>query len=452
MVKAVNEELPNLPLELHVKNRYRGFRLNTTCAPYPEVLEIQFHNNFYQHYSNKNITFELFAAYYDNRTDIPKHPVVRIFAMINQIEEKFNTNYCQFWFESQKEPVIVPITEYLVVWIKGWGNKFNHLYPHMLTCILPKEKASEAPRSISIVNKECDKATNHLKVIYEPPLGKRKKGGFAVCVKGFMFPFADISARLVEWMEMMRILGAQEVIAYSLAVHPNATKVIDYYKKKGFLRVYPYSYARGEPVFANFQRYIMKEDYLNMILNEMFPYNDCFYRNIYKYDYVAGIDIDEVIMPLGNWTSWYDIVEYGEKFKSPNCKTFAGICFRNTYYPKYEGQPPYSTDIPNYFYMLQHVKRIEKHMHIGFATKCLHNTKYALTLHNHYSLGWLGCRNLDMNATDAQLQHYREPDDKNTLNLTIMDPNIWRFKDNLIKRTMRVFEDLDFFKDTNTEN
>ncbi|XP_037931764.1 uncharacterized protein LOC119666554 [Teleopsis dalmanni] len=448
MVKAVNKELPNLPLELHVKNRYRGFRLNSTCAPYPEVLEIQFHNNVYQQYANLNVTFQLFAAYYDNRTTVPQHPVIRILAMINQIEEKFPTSYCQLWYEKQKEPIILPIIEYLPIWYKYWGNKPNHLYPHMLTCVLPRDKVSEVPQSISIVNKECDKATNHLKVVYEPPLGRRTKGGFAVCVKGFMFPFADMSARLVEWLEMMRILGAQEVIAYSLTIHPNTTKVIDYYKKKGFLRMFPYSYARGEPVYANYQRYIMKEDYLNMVLNEMFPYNDCLYRSLYKYDYVAGIDIDEVIMPMGNWTSWYDIVEYSEKFRNSKCNSYASICFRNVYYPRYEGQPPYSTDIPKYFYMLQHVKRVEKHLPSGMAAKCLHNTSDVLTLHNHFSMSRLGCYALDINVTEAQLQHYREPDDKKTLNTSVVDANIWRFKENLVKRTMRVFEDLNFFKET----
>ncbi|XP_037931763.1 uncharacterized protein LOC119666553 [Teleopsis dalmanni] len=450
MVKGINEELPMLPLELYEKNKNENYGLNSTCALYPELLSIKFHSNFYQEFENLNVTFELFGAYYDNRTAVPDYPVIRILGMVNQIEEKFPTSYCQLWYEKQKEPIIVPITKYLPIWHNYWGTNPNVLYPHLITCVLPRNKLSEVPQSVSIVAEECERATNHLKVIYEPPVGNRTKGGFAVCVKNLVFPFADTSARLVEWMEMLRILGAQEVIVYSLAVHPNATKVMDYYKETGFLKVYPHSYARGEPVFPNFQRFIMQKDYLNMVLNEMFPYNDCFYRNLYKYDYLAGIDTDEVIMPLGNWTSWYDIVEYVQKYESPNCETFADICFRNTYYPLV--QSTFSTDIPKYFHMLQHVKRVKEHMPVGWATKCLHSTNYALTLHNHYSMDWLGCGGLEINITDAQLQHYRDPDDKNTLNLTVLDSNIWRFKENLVKRSLKVFEELDFFKKAINEN
>ena len=40
--------------------------------------------------------------------------------------------------------------------------------------------------------------------------GERKKK-FAVCVKGLDFPSEDISVRLVEWIEMLNILGADKV-------------------------------------------------------------------------------------------------------------------------------------------------------------------------------------------------------------------------------------------------
>ena len=43
-----------------------------------------------------------------------------------------------------------------------------------------------------------------------PKEGEKKKK-FAVCVKGLDFPSEDISVRLVEWIEMLNILGADKV-------------------------------------------------------------------------------------------------------------------------------------------------------------------------------------------------------------------------------------------------
>ena len=37
------------------------------------------------------------------------------------------------------------------------------------------------------------------------------KKKFAVCVKGLDYPHQDISVRLVEWIEMLNILGADKV-------------------------------------------------------------------------------------------------------------------------------------------------------------------------------------------------------------------------------------------------
>ena len=44
-----------------------------------------------------------------------------------------------------------------------------------------------------------------------PEQDGEKKKKFAVCVKGLDFPSEDISVRLVEWIEMLNILGADKV-------------------------------------------------------------------------------------------------------------------------------------------------------------------------------------------------------------------------------------------------
>ena len=88
----------------------------------------------------------------------------------------------------------------------------------------------------------CDTATNHLKVVYnkakdeDVTAEKEKKKRFAVCSKGHTFPDVDKSVKLVEWIEVLRSLGAN-VFIYHFNMHPNISKVLDYYRSRDLVDV-----------------------------------------------------------------------------------------------------------------------------------------------------------------------------------------------------------------------
>ena len=62
-----------------------------------------------------------------------------------------------------------------------------------------------------------------MKIVYNKPDQPKKK--FAVCVKGLNFPGQDISGRLVEWLELLLVLGADRIFLYKFDVHSNVEKV-----------------------------------------------------------------------------------------------------------------------------------------------------------------------------------------------------------------------------------
>ena len=88
----------------------------------------------------------------------------------------------------------------------------------------------------------CDTATNHLKVVYNKPKEEdingegRNTKRFAVCSKGHTFPDVDNSVKLVEWIEVLRSLGAN-VFIYHYNMHPNISKVLDYYSSRDLVDV-----------------------------------------------------------------------------------------------------------------------------------------------------------------------------------------------------------------------
>ena len=44
--------------------------------------------------------------------------------------------------------------------------------------------------------------------------------------------FYDVTARLVQWIELLSLLGADKVLLYQLDVQQNVSKVLDYYVQK----------------------------------------------------------------------------------------------------------------------------------------------------------------------------------------------------------------------------
>ena len=54
------------------------------------------------------------------------------------------------------------------------------------------------------------------------------------------------------------------------------------------------SFLGYQPNIQVFQHLYLKAKTNNKRQNELIPYNDCLYRNMYRYEYIALLDIDEV--------------------------------------------------------------------------------------------------------------------------------------------------------------
>lgn len=386
-----------------------------SCKPeFPSLYELDFNNIHWQRFTSTNGTFYLYGAYYDDRWRGGPLPMVRILSMIDRINPP--PIACQFWFDSFKTPVLSPAS-YIYGWYPKWGNyKDGLLQPWVITCKVPRIKGLKkgtAPDSVSLVQTKCDtRISNNLRVINERPPVKEK---FAVCVKGLDFATQDLSVRLVEWLELLKILGANKVFLYELEIHPNISKVLDHYVESGLVKLTPITLPGDQPNLPGFRHLYLKNKLTAKRQNEIIPYNDCLYRNLYSYEYLALLDIDEIIMPLQH-RDWYGLMDEVQKESlSEKNYTRASYNVRNVYFLEdmggsetsensanifsensqvrentggmiedsakmHNGQvrkkhTGHEVGIPRYLHMLQHVYRSRNYTKPGQYVKCFHNTE-----------------------------------------------------------------------------
>ncbi|XP_012288579.1 uncharacterized protein LOC105704158 [Orussus abietinus] len=456
LVAEIESRLPSLPLAYWNRNRNKAmFKGNDSCARYPSIFDLEFNNVYWQSVRTSNGTFQLFGAYYDRRKLSRIGPAVRIVGMIDRIEPRVKT-YCQMWFDGDKEPRIVPVLEYKYIWYSKWGNYKQGIYqPYVIACRVPPSQWRRGPpASVSLVESQCDTATNNLRVIYNLPEGPGKKD-FAVCVKGLDFLHEDLSVRLVEWIELIGLLGADKIFFYELQVHPNISKVLRHYRRLGKVEVTPLTLPGGQPNVPAFQHMYLTKKTNHKRQNELIPYNDCLYKHMYEYEYIALLDVDEVIMPVRDRT-WRQLMDrVVPKALAIRNETRASYNVRNVYFldDLLHAHGSFE-DVPRYMHMLQHVYRSKNFTKPNQYIKCFHNPERVVTLHNHFPLACLGagCTSYPIETEDAQLQHYRADCVKSLKKScveyrenSVMDTTIWRYKVELVARVTETLKTLGFF-------
>ena len=247
-------------------------------------------------------------------------------------------------------------------WTSKKSNTSENYIPYLLTCDNPTHKSEHVPGSVSIIEsgsqkRTCCQPSNYLKVIYN--VGEKKD--FAVCVKGLYY-LNNISLQLIEWIELLSIMGVNKIFLYDLHMHCDMEKVLDYYVKKGIVdltKTYLPGNQPNKPILQN--EYL--KDYDLRIHNEVVLLNDCFYRNIHRYRYVAIFDVDEIIIPHKRGQTWIDLIPHFEENKAfhyvNNAYFFSNgsMSGNQTDRNKTDNLGSTTENVPSYMHMLRRMHR-----------------------------------------------------------------------------------------------
>ena len=151
---------------------------------------------------------------------------------------------------------------------------------------------------MSLTSHPCVSPINFLRVRSHVIKEKDRKN-FAMCVAPLHGPY-NSTTELIQWIEMNRILGADYFMFYNLSTSRYIDHILNYYRRQHLLEVIPWNISKFPPGSENEMHY----------LGQHAAMNDCLMRVKNLSKFAVNCDIDEVMVPHSNLSTWHDIIEH----------------------------------------------------------------------------------------------------------------------------------------------
>ncbi|CAI5444753.1 unnamed protein product [Caenorhabditis angaria] len=330
---------------------------------------------------------EIFSAYYDDRPNslFPDNSAIQVLVMSNHTIESKIDIYCNIFVKNSRFQKYTVVQGYIrEIWQRGWDPRGNFQVPSLISCPIPekldffKNSESDVEYSVSLTRSNCKSQKIAMKVVGKSRKIGEKKKDVAICLKGLDYQ-EDISGRLLEWLELQYILGADTIGVYMYFLTQKTQNVLKYYEKLGKLTLDQISLSGSDPN-SNLERsQFLKNNRPQKRRHELIPYNDCFYRHIHTHNYVLILDIDEVVVPIGNFSSYSEMLRSVEKRLSG--RSISSLSARNVF--KFQTNFEVGKE---WSYMRRNRKRSKNISKMGEFGKSFSSTKSVATVFNHFAL------------------------------------------------------------------
>ena len=170
---------------------------------------------------------------------------------------------------------------------------------------------------------------------------------------------------------------------------------------------------------------------------------------MFRYDYIAVVDTDEVIMPLQH-NNWKDLIREIKRKTPEASNNISTFVFRHALFLDKEGEEEVEKDIPEWLHMMNHVYRSVKYFPPRYNVKSFHSTQRAQLVFNHYALACLGpCKEHNVDPSLGQLNHYRRgcpssisKEDCRAFEERERDATVWRIKDQVIANSLTTLRNI----------
>jgi len=288
----------------------------------------------------------MYSAFYDSRPTLRSAPRLAVVAVLDR---RLRRVWCRVWYGADAAAAVVQVRAVLVP--AGAGRLTadgRELLEHVVVCPLTTDAC--APASVALAwGASAGDATAFRVPVELPAAASHQRHSVAVCVSA---TYGDVDARrLVEWIEMQQVLGAQLVVIYNHSVSPAAGRVLARYAAAPRVqlrqthddadsqRVQPRDDADTPRVELR-QTRAFTHDAADALLHMSPVINDCIYRFSAQFHYFAVIDLDELIVPRHVETVPALIAALSARSGAP----VALFAFRNAYFfldiPVSDVRPP----------------------------------------------------------------------------------------------------------------
>ena len=366
----------------------------------------------FYNFSTLRIRYYAYSAFYDDRPSLLSSPVIRIIAITDNVGHVPNAKlHCILYHSGGTKRVVMETNP------KGCGPGYpfngRGADPYVYTC--PTEGI--VPHSLSVVGMGSDHVSSCMPV--EFPLKPKLQKDFVVCVPvsyGNINPY-----RIIEWLEIQKIMGVNLIRVYDLYLSEPALKVLRHYQQEGFVQVrkmdrpYPHEPPKH-------------------ILELAISLNDCLYRHMYEFKRTVTNDFDEFIKPLKH-DNLQQLIGYLEGSSEFNQST--NYIFRNTYF--FLEVPP-DANMSSRFTILRYRKKASV-SEMRHRVKPIILTMSCTHVYSHLCLGATANYSsrepvLSVPPELAVTQHYRAcplggPACKAAMNTTKQDDTLLAYKDRI---------------------
>ncbi|XP_034941588.1 uncharacterized protein [Chelonus insularis] len=352
--------------------------------------------------------------------------------------------WCRLWYRVERNATNITASVTVAAKIKvireNWSLKYSACFvicplPPVPPIESPDPKATLTPEAVSVVAKLRTLPTNRIFIQNRPKDRPTSRGKLAICVKPLHYDYNRV-LQLIEFIELHRLLGVSHFTLYNDTVGTEAGCALKYYENQGIVSFLPWH--RLDMIS---QREIRTENLFAAL-------NDCLYRSMYKYEYIALLDLDEFIIPRHNDTIPQLIRWISSKV---NPKTSSAFSFQNAFFYLQWADDPWitvsKTPTEAGLITLRKTRRKSKlHPHKQ-RSKYICKPRDIVEAGNHFVWEFLaGHGTLNVPADAAILHHYRVCEfggDDCVKTPSIIDRTAYKYRDKLADAVDKVWMELE---------
>ena len=261
----------------------------------------EIHSGKWVKFKDRSVELYAYSAHYDTR-DTGDGRVVRIIVVSEMLVHK--KLFCKISFGQNSTDLTRGYTMKVPVALTeiGVGMYVYHrkkwFREYILICHL-SDDTKNIPRGVSLETDVTNFLSQTFTLEVEQQETNQSRQRFAVCVAA-SYNHRD-PIQTVEWLEMQKLLGADKITIYNHTLDDQSSGVFLHYEKEGLVE-----FRQSTPFWD--------DNETGLALHWSPTINDCYYRNMYNYEKIVILDLDELIIPKKGQT-YHELLHFIETTK-----------------------------------------------------------------------------------------------------------------------------------------